>query len=190
MALVARYGPALRRFARSFVRDEAAADDVVQETWLGVLRGIDRFEGRAALRTWLFQILVNRARTRGRRDDRSVPFSQLADPGPADEPAVPADRFRASDDPYPGHWRDPLGDWGETPESLVLRDEIRALVQREIDALPPAQRAVITLRDVEGWSAEDACNVLGVSDTNQRVLLHRARSRVRRALERHFTGDR
>jgi RNA polymerase sigma-70 factor (ECF subfamily) len=190
-ALVDRYHGSLHRLARLYVRDAGSAEDVVQETWLGVLRGLDGFEGRAAFKTWLFRILVNRAKTRAVRDGRTVPFSQLTggsemdDPG---EPAVPAERFRGPDDPYPGHWRagaQPRS-WGEDPESALLAAEAQALIQTEIARLPPAQRAVITLRDVEGWAAAEVCNILEISETNQRVLLHRARARVRRALERYF----
>jgi RNA polymerase sigma-70 factor, ECF subfamily len=180
--LVDRYHASLVRVARMYVRDNATAEDVAAETWLAVVNGIDRFEGRSSLKTWLFRILTNRAKTRGQREARSVPFSSIGD---SDEPAVDADRFRL-EDPYAGGWSDPPRPWEGDPEERLLAGEARELILSTIEGLPPSQRAVITLRDIEGLSAEDARNVLGVTDTNQRVLLHRARSTVRRALERYF----
>lgn len=188
--LVERYANALLRLARTFVGSRAVAEEVVQETWLGVLQGIDRFEGRSSFKTWLFRILVNRARTRGEREGRTIPFSAFGDPGagPA-EPAVDPARFRGPDDRWPRHWADAPTDWGASPEERLLARETLDVIERAIAALPPSQREVITLRDVQGWSAEAVCNVLGVSDTNQRVLLHRARSRVRAALEAHLNPE-
>ena len=185
--LVRRLSPSLRRLARLYLRDAAAVDDVVQETWLGVLRGLEGFEGRASVRTWVYRILVNRARTRAGRDGRTVPFSQIG--GDADapaEPAVPTERFRGPDDPHPGHWRTPPRSWGESPEDRLLAAETQQLIRDTIARLPAAQRTVITLRDLDGFSAAEVCNILEISDTNQRVLLHRARSRVRRELEQHL----
>ncbi|HET9553189.1 MAG TPA: sigma-70 family RNA polymerase sigma factor [Anaeromyxobacteraceae bacterium] len=180
-ALVARHGGALLRLASTLVRQRALAEEVVQETWLAALEGLDRFEGRSSLRTWLFHILANRARTRAVREGRSVPFSALGDPAD-DEPAVDPDRFTQG-----GGWREPPGGWGaEDPERLALGAETRAVIEAAIAALPESQRAVITLRDVEGLEAEEICALLGVTVTNQRVLLHRARARVRRALEEHL----
>jgi len=155
----------------------------VQETWLAVLTGIGRFEGRSSLRTWIFRILANRARTRGVREGRSLPFSALERPDEeGGEPAIDSASFQSASDPEPGHWNIHPGTWHTTPEERLLAQEVRAHIQGAIDALPPAQQTVITLRDVEGWTCDEVCNVLGVSDTNQRVLLHRARSKVRRAL--------
>jgi RNA polymerase sigma-70 factor (ECF subfamily) len=190
LALVQRYHQSLLRLAGLYVSGRPAAEDVVQETWLGVLRGLDRFEGRSSLKTWIFRILINRAKTRGERDRRSIPFSALwnpnDDPG---EPAVESERFLPTDHPrWPGHWTSFPRQWDELPEQRLLSVETRAVLQQAIDALPPSQREVITLRDIEGWSAEDVCNVLVISETNQRVLLHRARSKVRRALE-HYLDD-
>ena len=174
--LVDRYHGSLVRVARLYVRDGATAEEVAQETWLAVLGGIDRFEARSSVKTWLFRILTNRAKTRGEREARSIPFSAMSDGhGPAAE---------AEEQPEltPGTWRS----WEGDPEERLLAGEARELILATIETLPPAQRATITLRDIEGMSAEDVCNVLEVSDTNQRVLLHRARSTVRRALERYL----
>ncbi len=172
--LVARHDGALRRLARTFVHTPSAADEVVQETWLGVIRGLDAFEGRSSLRTWIFRILINRARTRGVRDARSVPFSAL-DTG--DAPAVEPAAFGAD-----GRWTSAPPRLETDPESSLLSAELREHLLRAIDELAPAQRAVITLRDLAGVSAEEVCELLELSEGNQRVLLHRARSRVRTAL--------
>jgi RNA polymerase sigma-70 factor (ECF subfamily) len=182
-ALVDRYQSSLVRLARMYVRDRSTAEEVVQETWLAVLNGIDRFEGRSSFKTWLFRILTNRAKTRGQRESRSVPFSSIGDP---EEPAVDPDRFRDAADQHPGGWRDFPQPWEGDPEERLLAGETRALILDTIEQLPPNQRAVITLRDIEGFDAEDVRNVLDLTDTNQRVLLHRARSKVRRALEQYL----
>jgi RNA polymerase sigma-70 factor, ECF subfamily len=183
-ALVDRYHASLVRLARMYVRDPAVAEEVAQETWLGVLNGIDRFEGRSSLKTWLFRILTNRAKTRGERERRSVPFSSVG-PEP-DEPAVEPERFQDETDRYPGGWKDSPQPWEGDPEERLLAGEARALILDAIEQLPPNQRAVITLRDIEGFSSDEARNVLDLSETNQRVLLHRARSKVRRALEQYL----
>jgi RNA polymerase sigma-70 factor (ECF subfamily) len=182
-ALVDRYQASLVRLARMYVRDRTTAEEVAQETWLAVLNGIDRFEGRSSLKTWLFRILVNRAKTRGQREARSVPFSSIGD---GDEPAVDPERFQGEGEPHPGGWRQPPARWDGDPEERLLAGETRALILDTIEQLPPNQRAVNTLRDIEGLSSEEARNVLDVSETNQRVLLHRARSKVRRALEAYL----
>jgi RNA polymerase sigma-70 factor (ECF subfamily) len=188
--LVERYQASMLRLARIYVHDPASAEDAVQEAWLGVLRGLARFEGRSSLKTWIFRILLNLARTSWARERRSVPFSRLADRDRGEpEPSVDPDRFLDALDPRePHHWAHPPRRWRGTPEDWVLSREVQACLKSAIEALPTSQREVITLRDVEGWSAEEVCNVLGVSGTNLRVLLHRARSRVRRALERYFQG--
>jgi len=187
--LVTAHHTSLMRVARMYVGSQAVAEEVVQETWLGVLKGLDRFEGRCTLKTWIFQILVNRARTRGEREGRMIPFSAMFDaqsePG---EPAVDPSQFNEHDPEWPGGWVSQPRDWGKTPEQSLLSREFRALVQAGIDTLPPNQKEVITLRDVQGWTSEEVCNVLGVSETNQRVLLHRARSKVRQALDRYFAA--
>jgi RNA polymerase sigma-70 factor (ECF subfamily) len=186
VALVARHGAALLRLARTFVRDRAVAEEVVQETWLAVLDGIDRFEGRSSLKTWIFQILSNRARTRAVRERRSAPFSALADDG-HDETAVDADRFRDEGHRWAGHWAAAPADWSALPEERLLGSETLAQVQAAIETLPPRQADVLVLRDVEGWSPDEVCAALDISDGNQRILLHRARSKVRAALESYLS---
>jgi RNA polymerase sigma-70 factor (ECF subfamily) len=184
-ALVREYNTMLLRVAQIYVASRAVAEEVVQETWIGVLNGIDRFEGRSSLKTWIFRILTNIAKTRGQREGRTVPFSALERPEAVPEAAVEADRFLPPDhERWPGHWATKPEPW---PEDRLLATETLGIVDRAIDELPPAQRAVIGLRDVQGWSAEETCNALGVSETNQRVLLHRARSKVRRALEDYLS---
>ena len=173
-SLVDRYDRALRRVARSFVRTDTSADEVVQETWLGVVTGLGAFEGRSSLRTWIFRILVNRARTRATRDARSLPFSALeTDEGPAVEPAA----FGAD-----GRWVSAPLRLDSDPETGLLSTELRRHLRHAVEGLSPDQRAVITLRDLVGLSAAEVCDLLDLTDANQRVLLHRARSRVRTAL--------
>ena len=172
--LVDAWSPGLLRLARMYVRDREIAADVVQETWIAVLRGIDRFEGRSSLKTWVYRILLNTAKTRGQRESRSIPFSAAA---AADEPAVDPDRFLES-----GGWRIGPADW-PTPEDELLSDETRNEILAAIEQLPEAQRVVITMRDVEGFTPEEVSDALGITDGNQRVLLHRARSKIRRAIE-------
>jgi RNA polymerase sigma-70 factor (ECF subfamily) len=186
-SLVEELTPALTRLALAHVPSRAVADEVVQDTWIGVLNGIDRFEGRSALRTWIFQILLNIARTRGQREKRTLPFSAFrrgAEEG-RDEPAVDADRFQGRRGEDPGAWARPPVEWS-SPDERLASDAARDAMLAAIAELPPRQREVITTRDVLGYSAEEARNALDVSETNQRVLLHRARSKVRAALERHF----
>jgi RNA polymerase sigma-70 factor (ECF subfamily) len=184
--LVERYNAPLLRFARTFVRDRAVAEEVVQETWLAVIGGLDRFEGRSLLKTWIFRILANRAKTRGMREARSVPFSALALDEEGDAQAVPEERFRGAGDQWEGHWATPPRSWDDVPESRLLARETREVIDATIEELPSTQAQVIRLRDVEGWSAEEVCDLLGLSEGNQRVLLHRARSKVRAALERYL----
>jgi RNA polymerase sigma-70 factor (ECF subfamily) len=176
-ALMRDYGGAMLRVAMMYVSSRAVAEDVVQDTWLGVLKGIDRFEGRSSLKTWIFRILANTAKTRGQREGRSIPFSALEEDG-GFEPTVERERFGAA-----GHWAVPPRAW---PEERLLSAETRSVLEAAIERLPPTQRLVISLRDVEGWSAEEVRNVLELSETNQRVLLHRARAKVRRALEQYL----
>jgi RNA polymerase sigma-70 factor (ECF subfamily) len=173
-ALVTRHDGALRRVARGFVRTDSAAEDVVQETWLGVLRGLDAFEGRSSLRTWIFKILVNRAQTRAARDARSLPFSALET---EEQPTVEPAAFAAD-----GRWISAPRRLDADPETGLLSGEVREHLLRAVDGLPPDQRTVITLRDLVGLGAQEVCDLLDVTDGNQRVLLHRARARVRTAL--------
>ena len=177
MELVERLTPSMRRVARMFVSTDAVADEVVQEAWVGVLQALDRFEGRSSLRTWIFRILVNTAKTRGQREARSVPFATLAGDD-LDEPTWDPTAFEPD-----GHWSSLPFDWRGLPEARLSGRETLAVIGRAIEALPPMQAEVIRLRDVLGWSSEEVRNALELTDTNQRVLLHRARSRVRRALE-------
>jgi RNA polymerase sigma-70 factor, ECF subfamily len=181
--LVRRYSPALLRLARMYVASQAVAEDVVQETWLGVLRGLERFEGRSAFRTWLFRILVNRAKTRGVREHRSVPFASLGTGGDGGEdgddgPSVDPTRFVEE-----GAWASPPRRWEDDPELALESRELRRIAEEAIARLPERQRIVITLRDLEGLSSDEVRNALDLTETNQRVLLHRARAKVRQALE-------
>jgi RNA polymerase sigma-70 factor (ECF subfamily) len=190
VSLIDMYNTSMLRLAMIFVSSQAVAEEVVQETWMGVLQGLDRFEGRSSLKTWIFRILTNRAKTRAQREGRSVPFSSLPEfTNQIYEPAVEPERFREPDQQWPGHWISFPHSWDEIPEERILSLETMTHIQEAIDNLPPGQREVITLRDVEGWSSDEACNLLGVSESNQRVLLHRARSRVRRALEKYFEEE-
>jgi RNA polymerase sigma-70 factor (ECF subfamily) len=177
-----RHDATLRRLARSYARSDALADEIAQETWLGVIRGIDRFEGRASLKTWIFRIMINVARTRSAREARSIPFASAAAPDPDGEP-IDADRFFGADhDRWPGHWRLGPAPWG-VPDERTLASELRSEILAAIDALGGAQREVITLRDIGGWNSKEVCNALGISEVNQRVLLHRARAKVRAVVE-------
>jgi len=184
--LVGRHQSALLRLAMVYAPSRAVAEEVVKETWLGVLVGLDGFEGRASLRTWMARILINIARRRSGVEARSVPFSSLPVPEDQDEAgeqaAVDPARFMA-DGPYAGHWASFPDDWSHLPERVLLSNETRAVVRSAIAGLRPAHRTVITLRDLEGWTAQEVSDLLGVTDANQRVLLHRARAKVRQALE-------
>ena len=182
--LVDRHYSTMLAVARTYVKSRAVAEEVVQDAWIGVLKGLDRFEGRSSLKTWIIRIVVNTAKTRGVREARSVPFSSLAPEG--EEAAVEPERFRDSNDGFPGHWRAYPSDWQALPDEKLLGRETIDVVLGAIQQLPDAQRTVITLRDIQGCSAEEVCEALDVSAGNQRVLLHRARSRVRAALEGHL----
>jgi RNA polymerase sigma-70 factor, ECF subfamily len=184
--LVERYYGTMLAVARTYVKSRAVAEEVVQEAWVGVLKGLDRFEGRSSLKTWVMRIVANTAMKGGGREARSVPFSSLAAEG--DEAAVEPERFRGAHDAFPGHWRAYPGDWSVLPEEKLLGRETIEVALRAIEQLPATQRSVITLRDVEGCDSEEVCGVLDLDPAYQRVLLHRARSRVRAALERHLDG--
>jgi RNA polymerase sigma-70 factor, ECF subfamily len=186
-ALVQEHHSSILRVARIYVSNRATAEEVAQETWVAVLNGLDRFEGRSSLKTWIFRILTNIAKTRAQRDARSVPFSSLGDD--SGEPAVDPDRFVSAGGRWAGHWKSYPDRWDTLPEERLVGDETRAHVERAIDRLPPKQRQVITLRDVEGWSSDQVCSALEISETNQRVLLHRARSKVRQALEGYLAQN-
>ncbi len=190
VCLVNTYSAPLKRLALAFVSTDAVAEEVVQETWLAVLTGITRFEGRSSVKTWIFKILTNRAKTRAVRERRTINFSELEDPMEPDQPAVDPARFLPAAHPtHPGHWASPPGIWSASAEDAVLGREAIGVLQRELDRLPRAQRVVVTLRDVHGWPAAEVCDVLGLSEANQRVLLHRGRSRLRGVLEAYFAEN-
>ncbi len=185
-ALVEGFSPAMLRVARTHVPSHAVAQEVVQETWISVMRGIDRFQGRSPLKSWIIGILRNTAKTRGERERRTVPFSSLIAGEIDDGPILDPERFLPSDHSrYPGHWAMGPTPW-PVPEEGLLARETREIIEDAIRELPPAQRAVISLRDVEGWPSHEVCETLEVSEGNQRVLLHRARTKVRAALESYF----
>jgi RNA polymerase sigma-70 factor (ECF subfamily) len=187
--LLNQHHGALVRLAMIYVGDRAVAEEVAQETWLGVLRGLDRFEGRSSLKTWIFRILTNRAKTRGEREGRTIPFSALVSAElETSDPAVEPERFLPTDHPkWPGHWSSAPKSWDDDPAERLLSGEAGELIRQAVGQLPPSQRAVIILRDVEGFAAEEVCSLLAISEMNQRVLLHRARSKVRRALESYLS---
>jgi RNA polymerase sigma-70 factor (ECF subfamily) len=185
--LVEQHQGLMLRVARRYVRSPAVAEEVVQETWLGVLNGLDRFEGRASLKTWIFRILTNRALSRAERERRVTPFSALV--ADDDEPAVDPDRFRPEGDPYPGGWKTFPPSWDGLPEERLLARETLSLVAEAIAQLPERQHLVILMRDIEGWDADEVCQALELTEANQRVLLHRARSKVRRTLESYLEPE-
>lgn len=186
--LVRRYHASLIALAGVFVATHEVAEEVVQDAWLGVLQGIDRFEERASFKTWVSRIVMNIARTRAVREKRMLTFSDLADAetGESYEPVDPS-RFQGPDGEYPDHWSVAPRSWNRDPEQSLLSSETMKILERAVGRLPRVQRLVLTLRDVHGWSSEEVCNALGLSEANHRVLLHRGRSRVRGALEQHYS---
>jgi RNA polymerase sigma-70 factor (ECF subfamily) len=187
VALVRRYNGLMLRVARAQVREHAAAEEVVQDTWLAVIKGIDSFEGRSSLRTWMFRILTYQAWARHERDGRQIPFSALVSAdAAAPDASVDSSRFFPRDHvPRPFFWKSDPREW---PEEALLAAEVRSVIAAAVEALPESQRVVISLRDLEGWTPNEVCEALQISEGNQRVLLHRARSRVRDALDRYL-GD-
>jgi RNA polymerase sigma-70 factor (ECF subfamily) len=179
-ALVRRYEGSMLRIAASRVPSRSIAEEVVADTWLAVLEGIERFEGRSSLKTWIFRILVNTAITRARKEVRSVPVSSLASDDDETGPTVEPDRFAA------GGWNVPPTPW---PEERLIGLETRGVIDEALRSLPPRQQQVVSLRDVEGWSAAEVAESLGLSEANQRVLLHRGRAKVRAALAEYLTDD-
>jgi RNA polymerase sigma-70 factor, ECF subfamily len=169
------------------VSSEAVAEEVVQETWLAVINGIDRFEGRSSLVTWIVSIMSNQARRHGARERRTVPFAELADDG-EEGPVVDPSRFQGDDAAWPGHWATPSRPW-QRPERRLLSLEVRQHLRDALQALPERQRLVVGLRDIDGCSADEVCTILGVSAENQRVLLHRARSRLRDVLDGYMQEE-
>ena len=188
MMLVEEHQGAMLRIARMYVSSRDVAEEVVQEAWLGIVKGLDAFEGRSSLRTWMYRIVANIAKTRGQREGRSIPFSALS--GDDDEPAVDAEWFQATTERFPGGWRAFPDDWRGIPEERLVAHETLGRIGRAIDALPPLQAEVIRMRDVLGWTSEEVRNALDLSETNQRVLLHRARSRVRREVGAYLMDER
>lgn len=182
--LVDRYHASLIRVAMRYVPSRAVAEEVVQETWIGVIEGIDRFEGRSTVKTWLYRILIYRARARGERERRTTPFSALE--GDESAPSVPTERFRGSDALWAGHWATPPKRWEGDAETRLLAGEAAGVINSAIADLPSAQREVVTLRDLAQFTSAEVCELLGVTEANQRVLLHRGRSRVRMALEQYL----
>jgi RNA polymerase sigma-70 factor (ECF subfamily) len=182
-ALLDTWSRGMLRVARSYVSTNESAEEVVQDTWLAVIGGIDGFEGRSSVKTWIFRILVNTAKKRSARESRTVPWSSAFEQD--SRPAVDASRFRGADDSFPGSWKEFPAVW-PTPEGEALASEVRRQIATALAALPPRQRSVIALRDVEGCTSEEVCEILDISAANQRVLLHRARASVRRRLEGYF----
>jgi RNA polymerase sigma-70 factor (ECF subfamily) len=188
MDLVDALQPAMLRVARMYVSSQAVAEEVVQDAWLGVLKGIQGFEGRSSLRTWIFRILTNIAKTRGQREGRSVPFAALAGDD-LDAPTWDPTSFRGAEEEWAGHWSSLPHDWRGLPQDRLEAAETRAVAAQAIAELPPMQAEVIRLRDVAGWTSEEVRNALELTETNQRVLLHRARGTVRRALDDYLEAD-
>jgi RNA polymerase sigma-70 factor, ECF subfamily len=190
VTLVERYNAGMIRVASIYVKDRATAQEVAQEAWLGVLRGLEGFQARSSLKTWIFRIVLNCARARAVREQRSIPFSAASDAlTEGAEPAVDSSRFRGPEDPYHGGWMSFPTSWGQAPEQRVLSGEVRQLIAVAVDQLPPAQREVVVMRDVQGWTADEVCQMLHVSESNQRVLLHRGRSKLRCALAHYLTAE-
>ncbi len=186
--LVDRYGDAMHRVARAHVRDDATADDVVQDAWFAVLRGLDAYQGRGSLRGWIFAIVVNRAKTRGVKEARAVPFSALArDEAERDDPSVDPSRFAAPGAEWPRHWASEPASWGDRPEERLLTSEMHDELQRAVAMLPPAQRTVVVLRDIQGETVPEICGRLDITEANARVLLHRGRAKIRGFLEAYLS---
>jgi RNA polymerase sigma-70 factor, ECF subfamily len=187
LMLVDQHQPAMVRLAQMYVSSRAVAEEVVQEAWIGILKGLPTFQGRSSLRTWMYKIVTNVAKTRGVREGRSVPFSSIA--GEHDDPVDPS-WFQGSDEPYPGGWRTFPDDWRGVPEDRLLGQETLDHISRALDGMPAMQAEVVRLRDVHGWSSDEVCNALDLTETNQRVLLHRGRSRIRRELDAYLSEGR
>jgi RNA polymerase sigma-70 factor (ECF subfamily) len=187
--LVDQYHGPLLRLALNYVPSRAVAEDVVQDTFLAVFKGIGAFEGRSSLKTWIYRILLNIARTRGVREQRSIPFASIARVVPGEEPAVGPERFLPADDRWSGHWTSFPFAWEHVPEERLLAAETMDVLRTALDRLPPAQREVLVMRDVLGMTSAEICNALSITETNQRVLLHRARAKLRAVLEEHLATE-
>jgi RNA polymerase sigma-70 factor (ECF subfamily) len=188
--IVRAWSPAMLRLARTFVASDATAQDVVQETWLAVVHGLGNFEGRASVRTWVFRILVNRGKTRGVREARTIPFASLG-PEDLEGDSVEPSRFRGAGDQWPGHWSPGAAPtaWEPSPEDHAIAGEIRVRLAAALAELPERQRVVVSLRDVHGMDGDEVCDLLGLSQANQRVLLHRGRAKLRQSLEDYYRHD-
>lgn len=182
--LVDQHAPSMVRVARGYVPSREIAEEVVQETWIALLKGIDNFEGRSSLRTWLFAVMINIAKSRGVRERRDADAAIAAFTGGTVDPA----RFRTADDPYPGHWKqgEEPSPFPDTPEGSLLGNELVDVARTELEKLPDRQRMVVTLRDMLGFDSDEVCGLLDISVANQRVLLHRGRAAVRQALEQYL----
>jgi len=188
VSLIDRYSDIMLRLAMIYVTAWPVAEEVVQETWMSVFEHLSHFEGRSSLKTWIFRILTNCAKTRAQREGRSIPFSSRSGMSTdRTEPAVESDRFSPVDHYWAGHWVSAKRE--DMPEESLLSQETRMCLERAIEALPPNQREIIILRDLEGWTSDEICSALGISEGNQRVLLHRARSKGRSALEKYFQEE-
>jgi RNA polymerase sigma-70 factor (ECF subfamily) len=183
--LFQRHYQAMKRVARGYVDSDAVAEEIVQETWMAIITGVNRFEGRSALGTWIFSILLNQAKSHTTRERRALPFSSIATP--SEEASVDPDRFQKDDDTWPGHWATPPRPW-QKPERRLMSLEARAHLKQALAELPERQRLIVGLRDVDGLSAEEVCEALDLSQENQRVLLHRGRSRLRAVLVGYLGG--
>lgn len=181
--IVDAWSPGMLRLARWHVSTDASAEEVVQEAWIGMLRGLRGFEGRSRLKTWVLRIVVNIAKSRGQQEHRVTPFSSIA---AGDGPTVDPDRFQSAGEPHPGGWRAFPPGWPTMPEGAVLSAEINDVVRAALAGLPQAQRTVMELRDIHGYEAAEVCEALSLTDGNQRVLLHRARAAVRQKIESYF----
>jgi RNA polymerase sigma-70 factor, ECF subfamily len=184
--LVDRYYPLTLHLARSYVRTQSVAEEVVQDAWIGVIEGLHRFEGRSSLKNWIAQIAINKARTRGAREARSLPFSSLAN---EDDDGIDPTLFRKPGDAFAGHWISYPPTWRSLPDEATVMHETLGVVRDAIEALPEMQRLVLTLRDIEGWGSAEIATVLELTESNERVLLHRARTNVRAILERHLADE-
>jgi RNA polymerase sigma-70 factor (ECF subfamily) len=182
--LVDRYYALTLHVVRSYVRTESVAEEVVQDAWIGVIQGLQRFEGRSSLKNWIVRIAINKARTRGAREARSLPFSSQVH---ADDDGIDPSVFRGPDDAFPGHWTSYPRTWRSLPDEATVMHETLSVVREAIEALPAMQRLVLTLRDVEGWESGEIATTLGLTNSNERILLHRGRTKVRAVLERHLT---
>jgi RNA polymerase sigma-70 factor (ECF subfamily) len=181
-----RYHALTVRVARSYVRSQSVAEEVAQDAWIGVIEGLRQFEGRSSLKNWIVRIAVNKARTRGVREARSLPFSALVR---EDDDGIDLGRFRGPGDAFPGHWTSYPRTWRSLPEEATAMHETLSVVQKAIEALPERQRLVLILRDIDGWESAEVATALELTDANERVLLHRARTKVRAVLERHLADE-